>query len=52
MPKYKAAHIHEQGQDMIIFPLDAKFDHMTDSDKQDELDALQFRANAAGLRSL
>jgi hypothetical protein len=50
MPKYKVAHIHEQGQDMIIFPLEAKFGHQTDSDKNQELGILGFRANAAGLR--
>jgi hypothetical protein len=50
MPKYKVAHLHEQGQDMIIFPLEAKFGHQTDSDKNHELGILGFRANAAGLR--
>jgi hypothetical protein len=33
MPKYKVAHIHEQGQDVIIFLLEAKIDLLTDSDK-------------------
>jgi hypothetical protein len=50
MPKYRVAHIHEQGQDMIIFPLEAKFGHLTQSDREQELAALGFQANKAGLR--
>lgn len=50
MPKYQVAHIHEQGQDMIIFPLEAKFGHQTQADQNQELGVLGFRANAAGLR--
>ena len=50
MPKYKVAHIHEQGQDMIIFPLEEKFSRMTESDKHKELGILGFQANRAGLR--
>ena len=50
MPTYKAAHIHEQGQDMIIFPLEASYAQMTPSEQDQELNALRSRANAAGLR--
>jgi hypothetical protein len=50
MPTYKVAHINEQGQDMIIFPLEAKFAHLTQSDKEQELAALGFQANRPGLR--
>jgi hypothetical protein len=50
MPKYRVAHIHEQGQDVILFPLEAKFDLLTDSDKEEELRFLKFQANTAGLR--
>jgi hypothetical protein len=50
MPTYKVAHIHEQGQDMIIFLLDPAFGWMTESDQRAELSSLGFRANAAGLR--
>jgi hypothetical protein len=50
MPKYKVAHIHEQGNDMIIFPLESKFGQMTGSDQDEELAILGFQANAAGLR--
>jgi hypothetical protein len=50
MPTYKVAHIREQGQDMIIFPLDAAVGRMTSSEQNAELGRLGFRANAAGLR--
>jgi hypothetical protein len=50
MPKYKVAHIHEQGQDMIIFPLEQKFAQMTSSDQNQELGILGFQANKAGLK--
>jgi hypothetical protein len=50
MPTYKVAHIHEQGQDMIIFPLGSQFGRMTSSDQDAELNTLGFRANAAGLK--
>ena len=50
MPKYQVAHIHEQGQDMIIFPLDAEFSRKAESDQDQELSSLEFRANNAGLR--
>ena len=49
MPKFKAAHIREQGQDMILFPLDASFDSKTDRDQSETLAALEFRAHRAGL---
>jgi hypothetical protein len=50
MPKYKVAHIHEQGQDMIIFPLEQKFGQMISSDQNQELAILGFQANKAGLK--
>ncbi|WP_316186417.1 hypothetical protein [Bradyrhizobium sp. SZCCHNS30592] len=50
MPKYQVAHIREQGQDMIIFPLEARFGYLSDADKNHELGILESRANAAGLR--
>jgi hypothetical protein len=50
MPTYKVAHINEQGQDMIIFPVDSAFSRMTRSDQEHQLGLLGFRANAAGLR--
>jgi hypothetical protein len=34
---------------MIIFPLEAQFGHLTQSEQNKELDALGFHANKAGL---
>jgi hypothetical protein len=49
MPKYKVAHINEQGEDMIIFPLNAKFGRISVADQNKQLRTLQVRATAAGL---
>ena len=49
MPKFKAAHIREQGQNMIIFPLDSSFGSKASSDQSEALSDLEFRANDAGL---
>ncbi|HEX4737738.1 MAG TPA: hypothetical protein VH331_09260 [Allosphingosinicella sp.] len=49
MPSLKAAHIREQGQDMIIFPLDSAFGRKSHGDQTATLSALQVRAHAAGL---
>jgi hypothetical protein len=50
MPKYKVAHIRQQGQDLIIFPLEAKFGQMSGSEQDRQLGILGSRANRAGLR--
>lgn len=50
MPRYKVAHIREQGQDMIIFPLEPRFGHLSDSEQGQELGLLELGANRAGLR--
>jgi hypothetical protein len=49
MPSLKAAHIREQGQDMIIFPLDHVFGLKASSEQSEALAELEFRAHAAGL---
>jgi len=49
MPRYKVAHIKEQGIDLIIVPLDSSFHHMSESEQSKILDELQARATAAGL---
>lgn len=49
MAKYKVAHIQEQGQQMIIAPLDPTFHNRTQEDKEDFMDALQIAATSAGL---
>ncbi len=49
MPTLKAAHIREQGQNMIIFPLDSTFGSRSSSDQSNALVELEQRAHAAGL---
>ena len=49
MPSFKVAHLREQGQDMLIFPLDSGIHQKTDSEKAEILDELEMRAHAAGL---
>jgi len=49
MPTYKVAHIKEQGQDMLIFPLATGFGNQPISVQEKELGALQYRARSAGL---
>ena len=50
MPSVKVAHLREQGQDMIIVPLDHDFGSKTSSDQQSAIKGLQARAIGAGLR--
>lgn len=50
MPKYKVAHLHEQGQDMIVVPLDGSFDRKTQADQSAFVAELQARAAGAGLK--
>jgi hypothetical protein len=45
----KIAHLHVQGQDMIIVPLDSSFGSKPESDKQGVISELQWRAMGAGL---
>ena len=49
MSKFKIAHIKEQGQQMIIIPLDNNFHHKTSSQQSDTQTALQSCASNAGL---
>ena len=49
MPSYKVAHMREQGQDMIIVPLDPAFGRQTRSEQHGFVVELQQRANEAGL---
>lgn len=50
MPRFKVAHLHEQGQDLIIVPLDSNFGHKAEDDQQEAIGELQMHAAAAGLR--
>lgn len=49
MPRFRVAHIHEQGQNMIIFPLDQSFGDKSNQDQNEALSDLEYRANRAGL---
>lgn len=49
MPRLKVAHINEQGQNMIIFPLDQSFGHKSTNEQEEALSSLEYRANRAGL---
>ncbi|MEP3050775.1 MAG: hypothetical protein ABJP48_13515 [Erythrobacter sp.] len=49
MPKIKVAHIIEQGQNMILFPLDRTFHQKTSTEQHTALAELEDRAHEAGL---
>jgi hypothetical protein len=49
MPNYKIAHLREQGQDMIIVPLDSSFEHNSPLEKQNIVADLQAHARGARL---
>lgn len=49
MPRLKVAHLHEQGQDMIIVPLGRTFGSQSRHDQRAAIAEIQVRANAAGL---
>ncbi|MBP2081653.1 hypothetical protein J3A69_000716 [Pseudomonas putida] len=49
MARYKFAHVREQGQDMIIVPVDSSFGSRSSSDQQEFVAAFEAAVNAAGL---
>jgi hypothetical protein len=49
MPRLKIAHLREQGQDMIIVPLDTTFGSRSRQDQRNAMAEIQARAHAAGL---
>lgn len=49
MPKFIAAHLREQGQDMLLFPLESSFHHKTADQQAAVVEELEARANATGL---
>ena len=49
MPRYKVAHVKEQGIDLIIIPLESDFGFKTSSQQHTEIAELQRRSNAANL---
>ncbi|MBS1840091.1 MAG: hypothetical protein JSS69_15005 [Acidobacteria bacterium] len=50
MPRFKVAHLHELGQDMVIVPLEPDFGNKTESAQQQIIADLQAHSVAAGLR--
>jgi hypothetical protein len=49
MPRYDIAHIREQGQDIIIVPLESSFGNSPSSSQQETIATLQLHTRAAGL---
>jgi hypothetical protein len=49
VPRFKVAHVREQGVDLIIVPLKASFGNKTNVEQNEIVDELQRRANRAGL---
>lgn len=49
MPAYDVAHIREQGQNMIIVPLDEQFEYRSPSVRAAIVNELQLRARGARL---
>lgn len=52
MRKFQIAHIHEQGQDLIIIPLEDRFALLTAEQQDDEVAILQRGATSAGLKGV
>ena len=50
MPRYKVAHLNEQGVDLVIIPLESRFGHLSAADKNAEITALPVEASGAGLK--
>lgn len=49
MAEFRIAHLREQGQQMIIIPLDSQFEHKSSAAQHDTIEALQACASNAGL---
>jgi hypothetical protein len=49
MPTYKVAHIREQGQDLVIIPLDSAFGHRSQDEQKHLLAEFEIHTSAAGL---
>lgn len=50
MPRYKVAHLNQQGVDLIIIPLESSFGAQGQQAQNAELNLLQMKANGAGLK--
>jgi hypothetical protein len=49
MPRYKVAHVREQGVDLVIVPLDGSFGRKAQHDQREAIAELQNHATGAGL---
>ena len=49
MPRFKIAHIREQGVDLIIIPLESSFGYKSKQDQNSIITEFQERASSAGL---
>jgi hypothetical protein len=49
MPRYKVAHVKEQGIDLIIIPLESSFGSKPAQDQQEIMAEFQLRASGADL---
>ncbi|GFE62838.1 hypothetical protein [Geobacter sp. AOG2] len=49
MPRFKVAHVKEQGADLIIFPLDPAFGSKNNEEQQEIIKELQTHTQGAGL---
>jgi hypothetical protein len=49
MPSFQIVHIREQGQDIIIVPLDYSFERKREEEQRDAVEEFQLHATAAGL---
>ncbi|WP_372784805.1 hypothetical protein [Phenylobacterium sp.] len=49
MPAFDVAYVREQGQSMVIVPLDGQFEHKSEATQRKVAAELQVRAAAAGL---
>jgi hypothetical protein len=49
MPRFQIAHLREQGQDMIVVPLDSGFGRKVRQDQDGVISELQIHARSAGL---
>lgn len=52
MPSYDIAHLHEQGQDMIIVPVDSKFGSLQKREQDLFVTDFQGHCVSAGLRGI
>lgn len=49
MPRFEVAHVREQGVDLIIVPLESRFEHESAASQTAMIGELQRRASGAGL---